>query len=283
MVEGVLKVDLRSASLFEATELGVACFFEESGAFVEIAGDFAGGVGVGGEGDGDVGFAGELEKLGGRVLLGARFVEAGGVELDCGVSGDDGFDDGIVKSPEVAFGSIGKFLDEIGVTEDVEKTRAGHVGVFFPVGGPDFLDVGFGPAAEPFWIIEVPLVAQVVDRADEVIPFVSRGEVDDPFVAVGEPVALESGSDREAVACVLARAFDPFEVFREFGFEHAPVIEGLGRLRGVVGNTVFDQSGGERLVEVFLWFALCMTAKRGVGVVICKHWRFGVVAAGESY
>jgi hypothetical protein len=26
-----------------------------------------------------------------------------------------------------------------------------------------------------------------------------------------------------------------------------------------------------------------MTAKRGVGVIICKHWRFGVVATRESY
>ena len=272
-----------AAPLVKAAELAVAGFFEEGGTFVEIAGDFAGCVSVGGKGDGDVGFAGELEKLSGRVLLSAGFVEAGGVELDRGVSGDDGFDGWVVKPTKVTFGRVGEFFDEVGVTENVEKAGTGHVGIFFPIGGPDFFDVCFGPAPEPFWIIEIPLVAEVVDGSDEEIPFVSAGEIDDPFVAVGEPVALKPSSHVELVAGVLAGALDPFEVFRELGFEHTPVVEGLGRLRGVVGNAVFHQSSGEGLVEVFFRFALCMTAKRGVGVVICKHWRFGVVATRESY
>ena len=71
------------------------------------------------------------------------------------------------------------------MAENVEKSGAGHTGVFFPVGCPDFFDVGFGPAAEPFWIIKIPLVAEVVDGADKEIPLVSAGEIDDPFVAVG--------------------------------------------------------------------------------------------------
>ena len=272
-----------AAPSFEAAELGIAGFFEEGGALVEIAGDFAGGVGVGGESDGDVGFAGEFEKLGGRVLLGAGFVEAGGVEFDRGVPGDDGLDGRIVKPTKVTSGRVGEFFDEVGVTENVKKAGAGHVGILFPIGGPDFFDVCFGPAPEPFWIIEVPLVAEVVDGANEEIPFVSAGEIDDPFVAVGEPVALQPRPHWEAGAGVLAGTLDPFEVFRELGFEHTPVVEGFGRLRGVVRNAVFHQSGGEGLVEVFLRFALCMAAKRGVGVVISKHGRFGVVATGESY
>ena len=280
---GGLKIDLGAAPSFETAELAVAGFFEEGGALVEIARDFAGGMGVGREGDGDVGFAGEFEKLGGRVLLGAGFVEAGGVEFDRGVSGDDGLDGRIVKPTKVTFGRIGEFFDEVGVTENVEKAGAGHVGIFFPIGGPDFFDVCFGPAPQPFWIIEVPLVAEVVNGANKEIPFVSAGEIDDPFVAVGEPVALQPRPHWESGAGVLAGTLDPFEVFRELGFEHTPVVEGFGRLRGVVGNAVFHQSSGEGLIEVFLRFALCMTAKRGVGVVICKHWRFGVVATRESY
>ena len=272
-----------AAPSFEAAELGIAGFFEEGGALVEIAGDFAGCVSVGGKGDGDVGFAGEFEKLSGRVLLSAGFVETGGVELDRGMSGDDGFDGWVVKPTKVTFRSVGEFFDEVGVAKNVEKSGAGHVGVFFPVGCPDFFNVGLGPAAEPFWIIEVPLVAEVVDGANEEIPFVSAGEINDPFVAVGEPVALQPRPHWEAGASVLAGTLDPFEVFRQLGFEHTPVVEGFGRLRGVVGNAIFHQSSGEGLVEVFLRFALCMVAKRGVGVVISKHGRFGVVATGESY
>ena len=110
-----------AAPSFETAELAVAGFFEEGGALVEIARDFAGGMGVGREGDGDVGFAGEFEKLGGRVLLGAGFVEAGGVEFDRGVSGDDGFDGWVVKPTKVTFRSVGEFFDEVGVAENVEK------------------------------------------------------------------------------------------------------------------------------------------------------------------
>ena len=100
-----------AASSVEAAKLGVAGFFDEGGAFVKIAGDLAGCVSVGGEGDGDVGFAGEFEKLGGRVLLGAWFVKAGGVELDRGVSGGDGFDGWVVKPTKVTFRSVGEFFD----------------------------------------------------------------------------------------------------------------------------------------------------------------------------
>ena len=40
--------------------MGEAGVFEEGEAFVEIASDFGGGVGVGGEGDGNPGLAGEF-------------------------------------------------------------------------------------------------------------------------------------------------------------------------------------------------------------------------------
>ena len=209
-----LDVYLCSVALIEAAEFCEAGFFDESEGFVEVAGDLAGGVGVGGDGDGDVGFAGQFEKLGGRILFGARFVEAGGVEFDGRVSRDDGFDDGIVKAAEVAFGSVGEFFDEVWVSENVEETGAGHVGVFFPILRPDFLDVSFGPTAEPFGIVEVPLVVEVVDRADEIIPVVAAGEIDDPFVGFWKPIAFQACADGDFSVRVVAGSLDPVEVFR---------------------------------------------------------------------
>ena len=216
-------------------------------------------------------------------MFGAGFVEAGGVELDGAFPFEDGFDDGIVEAAEVAVGGVGEFLDEVGVAEKIEEAGAGHAGVFFPVGGPDLVDVGFSPPSEPLGVVEVPFVAEVVDGADEVIPVVGLVEVVDPVEAVGEPIAFESGADGEASGGVDAGAVDPVEVGREIGLQHAPVVKGFGALWGVVGDPVFGEIGSDGLVDKGPGFAFGMETKRGVGVVICGHVCFGVYGRGESY
>lgn len=234
-------------------------------------------MGIGGEGDGDVGGGGELEEFEGGVLLGAGLVEAGGVELDGTFGIDEGLDDGVVESFEVALGAVGEFFDEVGVAEEVEESAAGHFFVFLPVGGPGFLDVGLGPAPEPCGVIEVPAI-EVVDGTDEVVPIEDVVEVDDPLFAVGKPVALESGADGDFVCGVGLGLGDPLDVDGEVFDEHAPVIEGLGTLGGVIGDAVFGDAGGDGGIDVFFGFAFGVVAQGGVGVIICRHGVFGVVA-----
>ena len=113
--------DLGDCAFLKAAEMGEAGFFDKTEAFVKIASDFRRGVGVGGKGDGDGGLGGEFEELSGGVLLGAGFVEAGGVEFDRDLALGDRFDDGIVESAEVACGSVGEFFDEIGMAEEVKE------------------------------------------------------------------------------------------------------------------------------------------------------------------
>lgn len=137
-------------------------------------------------------------------MLGARFVKAGSVEFDSSFGVNDGLDDGVVVFSQVSLWSVGKFFDEVGVAEEVEEAGASHLRVVFPVGGPDFVYICFSPASEPFWIVEVPFVAEVVDRADEIIPWVALGEVMDPVVISRKPVAFEAAADLDSVVGVIA-------------------------------------------------------------------------------
>lgn len=274
---------LRSLSLLEAREMSEPGIFDQLQASFKIAGDFGWMVGIRREGDGDVGPGGESEEFGGRVLLGAGFVKACGIELDGDIFPGDGLNDRVVKAAEVAGGTVGKFFDQVGVAQEVEKPRLGHGGVFLPVKAPDLLNVSFSPAPEPFWIVKIPFVAEVVDRSNKVIPIVLRGEVVDPVSAVGEPVALQPGTNGEFLTSMFPGTRDPIEVLGKILLQHPPLIERLGSLRSVVGNAVFGEVCGDGLIDVFLGFAFGMQAKRRVGVVICEHGCFGVVGGAFSY
>lgn len=258
-------------------EFGKSCFAQELEAEGEIAGDFGGCVGIGGEGDGNFCFGGKAEEGGSGVGFGAGFVEACGVQFDRGADLGDGFDDRFVEAAEVAGGSVGELLDKVGVAKEVEKLGGGHFLVFAPVEGPDLFDITLGPASEPFWVIKVPIGSKVVEGADEVVPRVLLGKVIDPWFAVGEPIAFEAGADGKGGTGMLAGAVDPLVVGGEVFFEHAPVVEGFGRLWGVIGDAVFGELGGEGGIDVGFGRAFGVEAERGVGVIIGGHRRFVVV------
>jgi hypothetical protein len=76
---------------------------------------------------------------------------------------------------------------------------------------------------------------------------------------------------------------DPIQIFGKVLLQHPPVVKGFGRLGGVIRNSILGKPRGDGLVDVIFGIAFGMKTKRGVGVIICKHRGFGVVATRISY
>ena len=186
----LLEGDFGAGPSLKTTEPGESGFLQEEVSCVKITGHFRWMVGVGRESDRDFGLRSELQELCRGILLGARFVEAGRVELNGDITFDNGLDDRFVESTEIAFGTVGKLLDQVRVPQKIKEAGSGHRGIFLLVTRPDFLDVDFRPAAEPFRIVEIPTIAEVMNRPDEIVPIVERVEMGNPVFAVRKPVTL---------------------------------------------------------------------------------------------
>lgn len=259
-------------AFFEKDGFTIAGGFGEGDGLGEVTGDFVRRMGVGGNDEADAGGAREFEKARGRIGGGAGLVPASGIELDDAASRGDDVDDRLVEPIEIAGRDVGEFFHEIRVAEDVENATIGHFRIGFPIVGPDGIDIALCPTAEPFRVVEIP-VAEVMDGADEVVPVVAGCEVCDPVFTTSEPVALKAGADGNATGGAAAGAFDPLEIVWKLGNVHAPVVERLRDLRGVVGDAVFSEACGDCGVDIGFRLSFGMAAERCVSVVVGGHLR----------
>ena len=110
-----------------------------------------------------------------------------------------------------------------------------------------------------------------MDRPDQVVPIGHGRELFDPWFAAREPIALHADADRDAASGMVACPLNPCEVGGHFGLIHAPVVEWLWNLRGVVGDAIFGQPSGQGGIDKSLGIAHRMAAKWRVSVVISRH------------
>ena len=163
-----------------------------------------------------------------------------------------------------------EFFHQIRMTENVENPALHHLRVGFPIMRPNGIHIALRPAAEPFRIVEIP-IAEVMHRADQVVPFVTRSEIGDPVFTPGQPVALKSGTDRNPPRSVFPGALDPLEILGQIRHRHPPIVERLGHAGGMVRDAIFRDVRRQRGIDKSFRFALGMMAERRMGVVIGRH------------
>jgi hypothetical protein len=207
-------------------------------------------------------------------LLGTGLVPSGGIDFE-GASGlEKGFHDGVVVALKVAPGSEGEFFDEVGMAMNFKESGTDHFLVAFPVNAPEVLDLASGevlPSGEMGGVIEVPAISrvrrrEVVNRADEVVPFVKISQGLNVRFAASQPVALHGAVNANSVADLMASFRDPIEIARQVFHGHPPVVERLRDVRRVIGDSVIGEACGESGLNVFRRRAFGVMAKRCMGV-----------------
>ena len=250
--------------MFVADALG-----EFDGIF-QVHADFADGVCVGAEGDGDAEAVGGVEEGGVRVNLTAVFAQAGGVELDGGAcllrSGEEAF----VEGGAVLLRSVAEFLGEIGVADDFEEAARGGHCQSLEINRPHFEGVATIPLGEFGGVVHIPRIGDVMNGADEVIPRMTCGEFADPLFVAGQVIDFEGEFDGELGELALGVA-DFADVFVELIGAHAPIVEVVARHRGVVGESDLGEAEFDGARGILCRLARGVAAERRVHVIIWRQ------------
>ena len=106
-----------------------------------------------------------------------------------------------------------------------------------------------------------------MNRADEIIPWMARGEVPNPVFAAGQIIHFEREADGQ-LREILLRLADFPDVFVQLIGAHPPIVEIVARHRRVVGKANFIESKFKRAFCIFARLTGCVAAERRVHVVI---------------
>ncbi len=237
---------------------------------IETGPDLGGGVGVGAEGDGQVVLVGEFEQWAAGVDFAAVFAEAARVEFDGHAAALGGGEEVAEQFWEVGFGVVPELLGEIEVAEDVEVAGLDCVGEALDIAAPDAIGVLVLPLGDHGWVVDGPVIGDVMDGADEVIPRVAGGQVLDPVVEVGQVIDFEGQADGQ-VGMIAAGLFNGGDVSIEVGLGHPPIVEVIARHRGVVGEPDFGEADLAGVGGVIGGGTDGMPAERRVQVIVGRQ------------
>lgn len=165
---------------------------------------------------------------------------------------------------------MGKFFHQIWMPENVKQSGIRHAGISFPIMLPNGIHITLRPAPKPLRIVKIP-VAQIMHRANEIVPFITPRQLLNPWLAPGQPVALQARTHRNPPRSMRTRTRNPSKISRELGILHAPIIKRLRNLRRMIGNPILAQTHRDGALHKGFRLALGMTAERCMRMIISRH------------
>ncbi len=227
-------------------------------------------VGIRAERDRHVVLKRELEKLAARINLAAIFAEAGGVEFNGAMVLPRRRQEFLVKRRAVARGTMAEFLRQVSMADDLKQAAGGRHRQSLEIGGPHFEGVALFPFGKFVGIVHRPIVRDVMDRADEIIPRLPRGEIANPVLVARQVIHFERKADGEPRELAL-RAAHFLDVFIKLMVQHAPVVEVVAAHGRMIGEADFGEAKRKCVSGVIHRFAAGVSTERRVHVVIGRR------------
>ncbi len=128
-----------------------------------------------------------------------------------------------------------KFFWQVWVRDKIKQFGFNAANIVRPIKIPNFFDGLAFETGNMLRVVYIPTGPDIVDAADQVVPFLFPGEFFDPPLESRKVVALEPESNGDSGRSNL---INELEVFWQFRIVHSPVVE-FFRHRVVVGKSEF--------------------------------------------